>query len=366
VALSLDEGVSSFIGRIYESVYAADAWHAIMHELMQRTGSRMAFVSWADVRHREYSRSNFYGRDNSSFAIGADEYVEEMFRFDPSLEWASRHPDAGVCDTSKIMPSDEFRAHPYVRWQESRFGTVHWCVFFKPPVDDLSFAVSLHPAAADGPASKEQRELHRLLFEHMERALRLAARPPDVTASGEALFILDVNGQVLSMSARAAQLVAAADGLMIERRRLSATSLQTTARLNCAIASAVKSGVVGGAGGGVRLERTAGRGDWLALVSPCPRHLEHLPVRTPAAVLRIIETDPKASLSPAHAELFDLSPREAEVAGALLAGHSVESMCALLGISRNTAKAHLQSIFRKTGTNRQSELVHLLSNVARA
>ena len=37
----------------------------------------------------------------------------------------------------------------------------------------------------------------------------------------------------------------------------------------------------------------------------------------------------------------------------------------LLRISRNTAKVHLQSIFRKTGTNRQSELVHLLSNVAR-
>jgi len=89
-------------------------------------------------------------------------------------------------------------------------------------------------------------------------------------------------------------------------------------------------------------------------------------VRTPAAVLRIIETDPNASLSPAHADLFDLSPREVEVAEALLAGHSVESLCVLLGISRNTAKVHLHSIFRKTGTNRQSELVHLLSNITRA
>jgi DNA-binding CsgD family transcriptional regulator/PAS domain-containing protein len=363
--LSLDEGVSRFIGRIYESVYEADAWNALMYELMDRTGSRMAFVSWADVRHREYTRSGFYGREDSSFAIGADEYIEEMHRTDPSLAWASTRPDAGLCDTSKIMSHDEFRMDPYVRWQESRFRTVHWCVFYTKPVDDLSFALSLHPPGSEGPASIEQLQLHKLLFEHMERALRLASRPPDLATAADAVIVLDTAGQVLSMSPRAEQLVTAADGLTIERRRLSAMTLDGTARLNCAIASAVKSGVLGGAGGGVRLERPSGRADWLALVSPCPRHLEHLPVRTPAAVLRIIEAAPNAPLSPAHAELFDLSPREAQVAEALLGGHSVESLCALLAISRNTAKAHLQSIFRKTGTNRQSELVHLLANVAR-
>jgi DNA-binding CsgD family transcriptional regulator len=364
--LSLDEGISRFIGRMYESVYEADSWNALMYELMTRTGSRMAFVSWADVRHREYSRSGFYGREDSSFAVGADEYVEEMFRLDPSLEWASGRPDAGICDTSAIMPSDDFRRQPYVRWQESRFGTVHWCVFYTKPVDDLSFALSLHPPGTEGPASKEQRKLHKLLFDHMERALRLASRPPDLATTAEAVFVLDTVGQVLSMSPRAEQLVTACDGLTLERRRLSGITLEATARLNCAIASAVKSGVLGGAGGGVRLPRSLNGGDWLALVSPCPRHLEHLPVRTPAAVLRIIATEPKPVLSRAHAELLDLSPREAEVAEALLAGHSLESLCALLEISRNTAKVHLQSIFRKTGTNRQSELVHLLSNVARA
>lgn len=364
--MSLDEGVSRFIGRMYESVYEPDSWHALIHELMDRTGSRMGFLAWADVRHCEYSRTGFYGREDSRFATGTDEYAEEQYRIDPSLQWASRNPGAGVCDTSTIMAADDFRNHPYVKWQESRFGTVHWRVFYTTPVDDLSFALSLHPPGTDGPASKQQGRFHKLLFEHMERALRLASRPPDLTTAADAVFVLDTAGQVLSMSPRAEHMTAAGDGLTVERRRLSGNTLEATARLNCAIASAVKSGVLGGAGGGVRLPRSSCGGDWLALVSPCPRHLEHLPVRTPAAVLRIIATEPKPVLSPAHAELLDLSPREAEVAEALLAGHSLESLCALLEISRNTAKAHLQSIFRKTGTNRQSELVHLLSNVARA
>jgi DNA-binding CsgD family transcriptional regulator len=364
--LSLDEGVSRFIGRLYESVYDPDAWRSAMDELMKRTGSRLAFISYADVRNREYSRTEFYGPDNSQFARGKVEYGEEFYLEDPSLLWASEHPQAGMCDTSRLMADDEFRKLPYVVWQESRFKTVHWRVFYTQPVDDLSFALSLHPPGTAGPTSKEDASLHKLLFEHMELSLRLAARPPDLAASGEVLIILDTAGQVLSMSPRAEDLAAKGDGFRIERRRLLPTFPAAGPRFDTAIASAVMSGSLGGAGGGVRLPRPYGRPDWLALVSPCPKHLDHLPVPMPAAVLRIVETDSSANLTAAHAELFDLTAREIHIADALLRGHSLESLCHALDISRNTAKAHLQSLFRKTGTNRQSELVHLLSNITRA
>ena len=363
--MSLDEGVSRFIGNLYEAVYEPQAWRSAMHEMMKRTNSRLAFITCADIRHREVSHSEFYGAEDTAFLRAAEEYEEGMYQADPSLAWASRHPGAGVCDTSTIMPHDEFRQLDYVRWQESLMGTVHWRVYYTRPVDDLSFAVSLHPPASDGPAPAETARLHKLLFDHIERALRLAARPPDVAASTEAVIVLDTAGKVLTMSPRAEQIVCGGDGFKLERRRLSASAPPVTDRLNGAISSAIKSTSLGGAGGGVRVPRSLANGDWLALVSPCPRFLQHLPVRTPAAIIRILETAAKAELSSAHANLFGLSPREADVAAALLAGHSLESLCHALGISRNTVKVHLQSIFRKTRTNRQSELVHLLSEVTR-
>jgi DNA-binding CsgD family transcriptional regulator len=362
--LSLDEGLSRFLGQLYEAVYEPVAWRSAMHQLMQRTGSRLLFVTCADVRHKELSRSEFYGAEDSAFLSAAEEYREEMFQYDPSLSYASEHPNAGVCDTSTLMADDDFRRLPYVRWQENLLKTVHWRVFYTRPADDLSFAVSLHPPASEGPASKEQGKLHKLLFEHMERALRLAARPPDFAESGEAVIILDTAGQVLTMSPRAEQLVCRGDGLVVKRRQLHAGSADADERLRLAIVSAVNSRTLGGAGGGVRLPRPAG-GHWLALVSPCPRFLEHLSVRTPAAVVRIVEVAGKSVIGPGHAELFDLTPREIEVAEALLRGHSIESMCHALGISRNTAKSHVQSLFRKTRTSRQSELVHLLSEIVR-
>lgn len=363
--MSLDEGVSRFIGRLYEAVYDRDEWRAVVAELMRRTGSRLAFISSVDLRHQEYSKLEFHAPELSSVADGVRDYTEELHLSDPSLAWASRHPAATMCDTTKIMPREEFERLPYVTWQRSRFGTTHWRVFYTPPVDQLTFSLSLHPPAEAGPANEETGALHKLLFEHMERALRLAARPADLSNSSDAVLILDDRGHVLSTSPRADQLLGLCDGIGICQRMLETSWPSVTARLNDSILGALDSARVGGPGGAVRIPRLSGKSAWIALVSAYPRFLEHLPVRVPAVLVRIIEPETHPALTPAAAQLFDLTARERDVADALLHGHSLESLCHVLGISRNTAKVHLQSLFRKTATNRQSELVQLLSDVGR-
>lgn len=81
--------------------------------------------------------------------------------------------------------------------------------------------------------------------------------------------------------------------------------------------------------------------------------------RTAVVVLR----DParRAVLAaPDLEQLFALSRAEARLAGILADGQNLEDAAAELGISRNTARAQLQAIFGKTGTNRQADLVRLL------
>jgi DNA-binding CsgD family transcriptional regulator len=240
---------------------------------------------------------------------------------------------------------------------------VHWRVFYTTPVDHLSFALSLHPPGSAGPASKKSARLHKLLFEHVSRSLRLAVRPPDLANTSGAVIILDNAGKVLTMSARAERVTCRGDGLSVQQLALVASTPEVTERLNSAIKSAVSSTVLGGAGGAVRLPRPSDRRDWLALISPSPRFLEHLPVRMPAAVLRLVDGKSHISLTKAHAGLFGLSPREAQVVQALIDGHSVESLSEELRISKNTARVHLQAVFRKTSTSRQAELMHLLTQL---
>jgi DNA-binding CsgD family transcriptional regulator len=65
--------------------------------------------------------------------------------------------------------------------------------------------------------------------------------------------------------------------------------------------------------------------------------------------------------------LFELTGRELQVLRLLGQGHSIDSLSAMIEISRNTTRAHLRSIFSKTRTNSQTELLQLcgsLSNVA--
>jgi DNA-binding CsgD family transcriptional regulator len=362
--VSLDEGLSRFIGRLYEAIYDEGAWRAAMAELMQRTGSRIAFVSSVDLRHKEYSRALFYAPEESRIELGTREYYDETYLIDPSLVWAAEHPGAGMCETQAILPKADYLDHPFIKWNKARFGTTHWRVFYTEPVDDFTFALSLHPPAEVGPPPRELRRLHRLLFEHMERALRLAARPPDFSRDRGAVIALDRHGRVVALSKRAEELLASDDGLRCESRHVVASAPESAMALERAVRSAIQAHV-GGAGGGVRIKRPSGKTDWFALASPYPRFLEHLPIPAPAAIIRILETELAQALSPEHAELFELTAREVDVASALLEGHSVESLAARLGISRNTVRVHLKALFRKTGTNRQPDLVRILSDAAR-
>lgn len=64
--------------------------------------------------------------------------------------------------------------------------------------------------------------------------------------------------------------------------------------------------------------------------------------------------------------LFELTSTETRCALQLRDGRSIVEIATQLGIARPTARAHLQSIFRKTDTHRQGELVSLLNRVLAA
>ncbi len=64
------------------------------------------------------------------------------------------------------------------------------------------------------------------------------------------------------------------------------------------------------------------------------------------------------------AELFDLTPAEARVAVALRRGHSAQTIAADHRLALATVRSQIQSIFAKTGVNRQADLVRLLEGLA--
>jgi DNA-binding CsgD family transcriptional regulator len=61
-------------------------------------------------------------------------------------------------------------------------------------------------------------------------------------------------------------------------------------------------------------------------------------------------------------ETFGVTPAEAKLITHLVDGLTLTAAAEALGVSRNTARTQLSSIFTKTGVNRQSQLVKLVSD----
>ncbi len=82
---------------------------------------------------------------------------------------------------------------------------------------------------------------------------------------------------------------------------------------------------------------------------------------TPAIALFLGDPERQCVVtSDALRELFAFTPTEASIAASLANGVSVIETAHRLGIAENTVRAHLRSIFAKTGASRQSQLVHLI------
>jgi DNA-binding CsgD family transcriptional regulator len=63
------------------------------------------------------------------------------------------------------------------------------------------------------------------------------------------------------------------------------------------------------------------------------------------------------------AKLYGLTATEVRVLDTLLKVNGVRAMADTLGLSQATVKTHLQNLFRKTGTARQSDLVKLVAGI---
>lgn len=64
--------------------------------------------------------------------------------------------------------------------------------------------------------------------------------------------------------------------------------------------------------------------------------------------------------------LFDFTPAEISITNSILSGASLEEIARVRRVSIDTVRVQLKSIFAKTGTHRQTELVKLLGGVASA
>ena len=112
----------------------------------------------------------------------------------------------------------------------------------------------------------------------------------------------------------------------------------------------------------MRITRSSGQSDYHVVVMPLPMRCQPGDGSGAVSVL-FIPTDPDKANDPVNflfGDLYGLTDAESRLVCELLEGRGLTAAAEQLGLSRNTVHSQLSSIFQKTGTRRQGELLRLL------
>lgn len=208
---------------------------------------------------------------------------------------------------------------------------------------------------------------------HLTRAEELARRlhetPQQDRNATYCHMILGRDFRIVDMSAAAAAMLAPLCKPLAAGERLVFTDPENAARFR-ALATSVAEGAVGP----VLLRLVLDSGEEVVfgylvaeanLPEPLRRRLDLAPAARRGAIAFVApDREAAGDASRMYRETFGLTPAEARLAALLKDGLSLKEAAAELGISVNTARNQIRSVFEKLGVNRQSDLIRHLTELS--
>lgn len=188
-------------------------------------------------------------------------------------------------------------------------------------------------------------------------AFQDAPRPAEDTgAPGAAVVIIDRELRVLYANHAAHRLLAAGDGLSIRHGMLAADLPAEMETLHLLAATVFDPEVAPARGACARVARLSQSRSYAC-------HAQRLSgaAGSNAALLFLTDPETDGAVHPAALkQRHELTTAEAELASLLARGIALKAAAKHRGISYETARTQLKSLFQKTGCRKQGELVALL------
>ena len=303
------------------------------------------------------------------------EYAANYMWRCPRIAFAQNHPDIPVHWDHLILTEYEMDRDATYEWYGSH-GLRYYVAGWIGGTESHHAYMSLQRSRRQGHVEPENVDQFKLVLKHMAQALALAVRLGTldqqcrfdlalIDAMRQAVFALDGAGKVVMTNAKADRLLGEGDALVALDGKLQCRLGSDQARFDKAVAAALDAATIEHKGGWVRIERTSSRRALMAFVAPLISPESPFGTMEPRALVIIGDAaDALAIDEQALHDLFSLTQAEARLACALSAGHSIDSAAALFGVRPATIRSELKSIFRKTGVNRQQDLVRLITSLS--
>jgi DNA-binding CsgD family transcriptional regulator/PAS domain-containing protein len=357
------QALSDLIGSIYDCALDPSRWDRTLANVMQALDCRSLALGLTDLRQGRILLNRTVGFEPYQLEQHAKHLPEvhatlgEALASQPSLDEphvASRHLTAAQVETSPF-------------WQEwvRPNGIIDMMTFFlmQTPMHFSLFGVARYEQ--QGIITDREIELGKLLLPHLRRAVTISKVLDVGTIVGErmaealdalrcAVLLTNEHGAILHANRPAEDMLDKAAPIQSEQGILRATAPSAASELRSALAHAAGNEAgIGKTGLAIRLTEPD--------VPPVFAHVRFRTRLQPAAVAAVfIGAPPDAQEgADAVAAAFGLTPAETKVLANLFAGRTLIETAATLGITRPTAKTHLEHIFLKTGVTRQAELIRL-------
>lgn len=351
----------ALIDRIYEAAFVPELWPDLLHGLAGAVDGEGATVFVTDLNNvSRWVASPAIHQVLVDWVAGG--WVTRNQRTHRMV--ARRHPGfvttADVFSPQEIADDDEHRLFLAPRGLGSSAGT-----FIPMPTGEVVvYSIERRLGAPGSPA--DMVGFLDGIRPHLARTGALAARlgldrartaAETFAALGLAAAALDAQGRVVVANALFGDLVPSMFQDRRDRLRLvSPAADDLLARAVAALALRVDGPV-----GSIPVAAADGRPPHIVHLLPirgAARDIFSRPMGLCVAVPVVPGTVPGAEVLQA---LFDLTPAEARVARAIGEGQDPAALAAAGGLSRETVRTQLRSVFAKTGVRRQTELVALLA-----
>ena len=367
------------IGHAYDAGLGRRPWTVLLEALAEALGSRATHF----LVHDELGHDGLVG------AVRSDpewrrRYLEHFASVNPYLSHPAAQHAAGVVHSGDWLTRAELERtefySDFLRKQDV-FPVLVGNLFSDRRRQGFLASYRRFNGKAFG---AEERKLLASLLPHVQRAIQVSGvlGQLELERSGwwasldlleHGIIVLDRSGAPLFVNRSAHHLLGPETGLVLTRNELRAVHPAEASALATLIASALRtaSGDHLGTGGCVALRQASGGHALGLMVAPLPRRsavglsLEDTS-RIPAVMVflagpggRAAHDVPAALLGP----LFDLTPREAEVARLLGRGLAIAEAASSLGIAFHTARVHQRRIYDKMGIHSQAELTRLFRTI---
>lgn len=359
------EDFSALLAALYGGVRQDDPWQDFLTLVRDKIDAQAVTLI---LRPLDPTRSGVMMNAGGTVQFAQD-YQQQFYAFDP---FVGLKPGA-VVTLSEFIPASELEDSEFYRSFLSRSGSFYILGVDLPTQGvDARFRIT---RTKDGREFNDaEKEFVRLLVPHLQMAVEFYTHQHRLESERDlyagavnqlsvGTLILDADSKVLDMNRQAEKILALEDGIRVINEHLDLSTPSKTAELRDHIKTVLSTEHKDRAGfaQAIRVERPSGALDFSLMVKPVPA--AHWLEGKAIPAVAIFVADPAGevdAVAETLAILFGLTPTEATVSLLLANGLSLDEAAEDMGVARNTVRAHLRSIFSKTGVSKQTQLVRLV------